>query len=122
MSLELFNLATKCAIAEEGRLSLLELPVADPEKKGKAKDVKRKGAAVLTAEPDTKCGMDQPESSKSSRPFCAFHNLHSHNTNDCQELRAIRKGRFGRRPERNDRGYGRGGGRGGGSGGRPALP
>ena len=32
-SLELFNLATKCARAEEGRLSLLELPVADPEKK-----------------------------------------------------------------------------------------
>ena len=28
-SLELFNLATKCARAEEGRLSLLELPAAD---------------------------------------------------------------------------------------------
>ena len=42
-ALELFNLATKCARAEEGRLSLLELPAADPEeKKIKAKDVKRK--------------------------------------------------------------------------------
>ena len=30
-SLELFNLATKCARAEEGRLSLLELPAVDPE-------------------------------------------------------------------------------------------
>ena len=30
-SLELFNLATKCARAEEGRLSLLELRAADPE-------------------------------------------------------------------------------------------
>ena len=39
-SLELFNLATKCA---------------------RAKDVKRKGAAVLAAEPDTKRGRDQPE-------------------------------------------------------------
>ena len=29
-SLELFNLATKCARAEEGRLSLLKLPAADP--------------------------------------------------------------------------------------------
>src|SRR4051812_35267407 len=29
-SLELFNLATKCARAEEGRLSLLELPAVDP--------------------------------------------------------------------------------------------
>ena len=43
-------------------------------------------------------GRDHPESSKSSRPFCAFHNTHSHNTNDCQELRAIRDGHFGRRP------------------------
>ena len=59
MSLELFNLATKCARAEEGRLSLLELPAADPEeKKAKAKDVKRKGEAVLVAEPDTKRGRD----------------------------------------------------------------
>ena len=113
-SLELFNLATKCARAEEGRLSRLELLAADPEeKKAKAKDVKRKGAAVLAAEPDTKCGRDQPESSKGSRQFCAFHNLNTHNTSDCQELRAIREGHFGRRPELNDRGYGRGGRRGG---------
>ena len=110
-ALELFNMATKCARAEEGRLSLLELPATDPEeKKAKAMDVKRKGVAVLAAEPDTKRGRDHPESSKSSRPFCAFHNVHSHNTNDCQELRAIRDGRFGRRPKRNDRGYGQGGG------------
>ena len=32
-SLELFDLATKCARAEEGRLSLLELPATDPEEK-----------------------------------------------------------------------------------------
>ena len=73
--------------------------------------MKRKGAAVLAVELATKRGRDQPESSKSSRPFCAFHNVHSHNTNDCQELRAIRDGRFGQRPERNDRGGGCGGGR-----------
>ena len=106
-TLELFNIPTKCARAEDGRLSLLELPAADPEeKKTKVKDVKRKGAAVLTAEPDTKSGRDQPESSKGSRPFCAFHNMHTHNTSDCQELRAIREGRFGRCPERSDQGYG----------------
>ena len=63
-SLELLNLAIKCARAEEGRLSILELPAADlEEKKAKAKDVKRKGVAALTAEPDTKHGKDQPESS-----------------------------------------------------------
>ena len=110
-ALELFNMATKCARAEEGRLSFLELPATDPEeKKAKAKDVKRKGVAVLATEPDTKRGRDHPESSKSSRPFCAFHNVHIHNTNDCQELRAIRDGRLSRRPERNDRGYDHGGG------------
>ena len=84
------------------------------EKKAKAKDVNHKEAAMLAAELDTKRGRDQLESSKGSRPFCAFHNVHNHNTNDCQELKAIRDGRFGRCPERNDRGYGRGGGRGGG--------
>ena len=88
-SLELFNLATKCARAEEGRLSLLELPAANPEeKKANAKDVKRKGPAVLAAEPDTKHDRDQPESSKGNQ-FCAYHNLYTHNTIECQELRAV---------------------------------
>ena len=84
------------------------------EKKAKAKDVKCKEVAVLTAEPDINQGRDQPESSKNDRPFCAFHNLNTHNTSDCQELRAIREGRYGRRPERNDRGYGLEGEHGGG--------
>ena len=61
---------------------------------------------MLAAEPDMKRGRDQPESSKGNR-FCAYHNLYTHNTNECQELRAVREGHFGRRPERNDRGYGR---------------
>ena len=83
-ALEMFNMATKCARAEEGHLSLLELPTADLEdKKAKAKDVKHKGAAVLAAEPEMKRGRDNLESSKGSRPFCAFHDVHSHNTNDC---------------------------------------
>ena len=99
MTLELFNIVTKCARAEEGHLSLLELPAADPEeKKAKVKDVKCKGAAVLAAEPKMKRGRDHSESSKANCPFCAFHNVHSHNTSGCQELRAIRDRRFGRRP------------------------
>ena len=68
---------------------------------------------MLAAEPNTKQGRDQPESSKGSR-YCVYHDLHTHNTNKCQELRAVRAVRAGRRLERNDRGYGRGGGRGGG--------
>ena len=96
-SQELFNLATKCARAEEGCLSLLELPAADlEEKKPKAKDVKHKGAAMLAAEPEMKCGCDHPESSKTNRPFCVFHNVRNHNTNNYQELRALRDGRLGR--------------------------
>ena len=48
----MFNMATKCARAEEGRLSLLELPAAGQEdKKAKTNDMKRKGASVLVAEP-----------------------------------------------------------------------
>ena len=48
----MFNMAAKCARAEEGRLSLLELPEADQEdKKTKAKDVKCKGPTVLVTEP-----------------------------------------------------------------------
>ena len=72
-SLELFNLVTKCARAEEGCLSLLKLLAVDPEeKKAKAKEVKRKGVAVLTAEPDTKHGRDQPESSKGAGTACTM--------------------------------------------------
>ena len=74
IAFEMFNMANKCARAEEGRLSLLEVPDADPEdKKAKAKDVKRKGAAVLAAEPEMKHGCDHPESSKGSCSFCVFH-------------------------------------------------
>ena len=112
-ALELFNLATKCARAEEGRLSLVELPAVHPEDK-KAKDVKRKGVAMLAAEPEMKHGCNHPESSKSNRPICAFNNVHNHNTNDCRELRALHDGHLDRCPECNNRGYGHGGGRGGG--------
>ena len=57
-ALEMFNMATKCARAEEGRLSLLELPAAGAEeKKAKAKDVKRKEATVLAVEPDHQAGQ-----------------------------------------------------------------
>ena len=111
IALEMFNMANKCARAEEGRFSVLELPDADPEdKKAKSKDVKRKGPAMLAAEPETKHGCDHPESSKGKRPFCAFHNVYIHNTSDCQELRALLDGRLGQLPKRNNRGYGRGGG------------
>nr|XP_040255514.1 serine/arginine repetitive matrix protein 1-like [Aegilops tauschii subsp. strangulata] len=70
-------MATRYARAEEGRLSLLEIPKADPEhNKAKAKDVNRKGPVVLAAEPEMKHGCDHPNSSKGSRPLCVFHNCY----------------------------------------------
>ena len=50
--------------------------------------MKHKGAAVLAAEPDTKRGRDLPKPPKGSR-YCVYHDLHTHNTNECQELRAV---------------------------------
>ena len=38
---------------------------------------------MLAAEPDTKRGRDQPESSKGNLPFCTYQNHHTHNTNEC---------------------------------------
>jgi hypothetical protein len=72
LALEMFNLATKCARAEEGHLSLVELPEVYPEdKKVKAKEAKRKRPAVLVAEPEMKRGCDycrdpDPKSHRSS--------------------------------------------------------
>ncbi|XP_073367852.1 uncharacterized protein [Aegilops tauschii subsp. strangulata] len=94
------------AIHEELCMALEMFNMED--KKAKIKDVKCKEAAMLAAEPEKKCGRDHPESSKANRSFCAFHNVHSYNTRDCQELRAIRDGCFGRSPERGEQGYGRG--------------
>ena len=82
---ELLNLANKSTRAEEGRPSPLELPaVGAEEKKAKAKDVKRKEAAVLAVEPDTKRDRDPPQSPKTGRPSCAFHNRNTQNPSDCQ--------------------------------------
>ena len=41
-----------------------------------------------------------------SATFPNNHNLYTHNTNECQELGAVREGRIGRLLERNDQGYG----------------
>ena len=54
-AVEMFNLANKCARAEEDRLSLIGPQSAEPEeKKTKAKQRKRKALAVLAAEPEAK--------------------------------------------------------------------
>jgi hypothetical protein len=114
-ALELFNLVDKCAKAEEGHLSLLKHPEVHPEdKKAKAKEVKRKGPTVLAAEPELKRNRDCDDPPMDAHPLYVFHNVHTHNTDDCQELKALRDERLGCRPERSDCCFGHGGGHGGG--------
>ncbi|XP_073360307.1 uncharacterized protein [Aegilops tauschii subsp. strangulata] len=82
-ALEMFNLADRCAKAEEGRLSLLKHPNVHPEdKNAKTKEAKRKGPTVLAAEPELKRGRDHDKPPKDTCPFCVLHNVHTHNTND----------------------------------------
>jgi hypothetical protein len=60
----LFEIADRCAKAEEGRLFVHKLPEALPLKP-KSKDPKRKEAAILTAEPDHKqCYRTAPSAIK----------------------------------------------------------
>jgi len=73
-----------------------------------------KSPAVLAAEPEKTHRRADDDASKGDRPFCAYHNKHTHNTEDCYELKKLRDECGGQRRRGNDRGYGHGGGRGGG--------
>jgi hypothetical protein len=79
----LFEIADRCAKAEEGRLLVHNLPEALPPKP-KSKDPKRKEAAVLAAEPDHKqCRGDRSEHDKGRRHrYCILHKKDTHNTDD----------------------------------------
>jgi hypothetical protein len=80
----LFEIADRCAKAEEGRLFVHNLPEALPPKL-KSKDPKRKEAAVLVAEPEhNQRRGDRSECDKGRhRRFCILHKKDTHNTNDC---------------------------------------
>jgi hypothetical protein len=83
-AVKLFDLADRCAKAEEGRLFTHNDPdVAPDAAKAKSKDAKCKGPAMLAAEPEQKRGRDRDETKRDGRPFCAYHNMHSHSTEDC---------------------------------------
>jgi hypothetical protein len=79
----LFEIADRCAKAEEGRFFVHNLPEVLPPKP-KSKDPKRKEAAVLAAEPDHKQHRgDRSERHKGRRRrFCILHKKDTHNTND----------------------------------------
>jgi hypothetical protein len=80
----LFEIADRCAKAEEGRLFVHNLPEVLPPKP-KSKDPKRKEAAVLTAEPEHKQRHgDRSERDKGRRRcYCILHKKDTHNTDDC---------------------------------------
>jgi hypothetical protein len=80
----LFEIADRCAKAEEGRHFMHNLPEALPPKP-KSKDPKRKEAVVLVAEPDHKqCRGDHSECDKGRRRrYCILHKKDTHNIDDC---------------------------------------
>jgi hypothetical protein len=84
----LFEIADRCAKAEEGRLFVHNLSEALPPKP-KSKDPKRKEAAVLAAEPEHKQRRgDRSERDKGRRRrYCILHKKDTHNTDDCWIVR-----------------------------------
>jgi hypothetical protein len=80
----LFEIADRCAKAEEGRLFVHNLPEALPPKP-KSKDPKRKEAAVLAVKPEHKQRRgDRSERNKGRRRrYCFLHKKDTHNTDDC---------------------------------------
>jgi hypothetical protein len=95
-AVELFELADKCAKAEKGRLFTHNVPNAETDatlSKGKSSS-KRKPPTILAAEPEQKHhrGGGSASGKHGERPFCVFHNMHSHNTEDCYELKKLSEG------------------------------
>ena len=127
-------MAGKCAKAEEGRLfkrnASLDEPKAVVSKvktkaKGDNADTKHKSPAVLAAEPERKYKRNDGTPEVDNCPFCSFHQMHSHATEDCFQLERLRGDRLMRNdqegPSRGGgwRGSGLDGGRGGGRWGEP---
>jgi len=99
---KLFDLADKCAKAEEGRLFVKNEPRTEPAEGSKPKkkaSEKRKTTAVLAAEPDAKQkrvaspAAPAPEAKKDERPYCILHKRHNHATEDCWELKKLSESR-----------------------------
>ena len=93
----LFDIADKCAKAEEGVLFVKmknqeDLPEGSKPSK-KHPDAKRKTTAVLAAEPDPmQPREDSPEPPKKqagTRSFCVYHDRHGHSTENCFDLKRL---------------------------------
>jgi hypothetical protein len=109
----LFEIADRCAKAEEGRLFVHNLPEALPPKL-KSEDPKRKEAAVLVAEPNHKqCCGDHSERDKGRRcRYCILHRKDTHNTDDCWVVRKFHEENGVTKRCGSSRSYSKGGSRG----------
>jgi hypothetical protein len=109
----LFEIADRCAKAEEGRLFVHNLPeVLHP--KLKSKDPKRNEASVLAAEPDHKqCRWDHSEHDKGRRHrYCILHKMDTRNTDDCWIVRKFHEENGVTKRRGSSRSHGKGGSRG----------
>jgi hypothetical protein len=109
----LFEIADRCAKAEEGRLFMHNLPKALPPKP-KSKDPKRKEAAVLAAEPEHKQHRgDRSERDKGRRRrYCILHKKDTHNTDDCWIVQKFHEENGVTKRHGSSRSHGQGGSRG----------
>ena len=89
---KLFEMADKCAKAEEGRLFAHNDRDLKKEEANASNPVKalpkRKPQIALAAEPEHK----QPRAAddagrREDRTYCIFHDMHGHNTDNCYKLR-----------------------------------
>jgi hypothetical protein len=109
----LFEIADRCAKAEEGRLFVHNLPEALPPKP-KSKDPKRKEAAVLAAEPDHKqlCGDHSERDKGRHHHYCILHKKDTHNTDNCWIVRKFHEENGVTKRRGSSRSHGKGGSRG----------
>jgi hypothetical protein len=109
----LFEIADRCAKAEEGRFFMHNLPKALPPN-SKPKDPKRKEAAALTAEPDHKQHHgDRSERDKGGQHrYCILHKKDTHNTNDCWVVQKFHEENGVTKNRGSSRSYGKSGSRG----------
>jgi hypothetical protein len=109
----LFEIANRCAKAEEGRLFMHNLPEVLPPKP-KSKDPNRKEAAVLAVEPEHKqCRGDRSKSDKGRcHRYCILHKKDTHNTDDCWIVRKFHEENGITKRRGSSRSHGKGGSRG----------
>jgi hypothetical protein len=111
--IRLFEIANRCAKAEEGRLFVHNLPEVRPPK-SKSKDPKSKEAAALATEPNHKQRRgDRYKSDKGGRRcYCILHKKDTHNTDDCWVVQKFHEVNGVTKRRGSSRSYGKGGSRG----------